>query len=196
MLIAVMSCFVVDVAQADNNTAKGWAIPVDSSFKLYEMTPFLYRSALPSSSNVDVLKERKINTIISFIKDDDRQWLADEQVNIIRYPTHADRVTDDDVLAVLRMIREAQSYGPVLIHCKHGQNRTGLFAAMYRIVVQGWSKQEALDELQNAGFGDNEDMQEAIAYINSSHVKRIKIAFNTSQCSTRKLAFCHLFAVI
>ncbi|MDR1890094.1 MAG: tyrosine-protein phosphatase, partial [Zoogloeaceae bacterium] len=36
-------------------------------------------------------------------------------------------------MAALRNIREAETRGTGLIHCKHGQNRTGLIAALYRV---------------------------------------------------------------
>lgn len=42
---------------------------------------------------------------------------------------------------------------PVLVHCLHGSDRTGAICAAYRIVAQGWSKQEAIDEMKYGGFG-------------------------------------------
>ena len=32
---------------------------------------------------------------------------------------------------------------PVLVHCLHGADRTGAMCALYRIAVQGWTKEEA-----------------------------------------------------
>jgi protein tyrosine phosphatase (PTP) superfamily phosphohydrolase (DUF442 family) len=46
--------------------------------------------------------------------------------------------------------------GPVLIHCWGGTHRTGLFIAQYRIEKQGWSAQDAIDEMKLFGF-DTED---------------------------------------
>ncbi|WVM91781.1 tyrosine-protein phosphatase [Halopseudomonas pachastrellae] len=62
-------------------------------------------------------------------------------------------MTDTDVIRVLREIRAGQQQGKVLIHCKHGQNRTGLMAAMYRIVFDGWSREQAMAEMLEGGFG-------------------------------------------
>jgi len=38
-----------------------------------------------------------------------------------------------------------------LIHCTHGQDRTGLVCALYRMSC-GWSKQQAEDEMMSLGF--------------------------------------------
>lgn len=38
------------------------------------------------------------------------------------------------------------------IHCEHGQDRTGLITAIYRVEVQGWSKADAEKEMLAHGF--------------------------------------------
>ena len=43
---------------------------------------------------------------------------------------------------------------PVLIHCRAGLHRTGCMAAVYRMEYQGWTPQEAYQELKANGFGD------------------------------------------
>ena len=42
---------------------------------------------------------------------------------------------------------------PLLVHCQHGADRTGTMCAMYRIVKQGWSADEAIKELEEGGYG-------------------------------------------
>ena len=41
------------------------------------------------------------------------------------------------------MLKDAEN-GPFLIHCQHGADRTGLMSAMYRILEQGWTPEDAL----------------------------------------------------
>jgi protein tyrosine/serine phosphatase len=45
---------------------------------------------------------------------------------------------------------------PVLVHCQHGADRTGTMITLYRIAVQGWTKEEALREMTEGGFGFHE----------------------------------------
>ena len=59
----------------------------------------------------------------------------------------------DKLLAGLRAIRAAEQQGPVLLHCLHGADRTGLMVAMYRMLYQHWPRERALDELRNGGYG-------------------------------------------
>lgn len=42
--------------------------------------------------------------------------------------------------------------GTVFFHCYHGADRTGTLAAVYRVAVQGWSLEDALEEFYRHGF--------------------------------------------
>lgn len=169
-----------------------WATPVNPAINLYRMTPTLYRSALPSRGDLPQLNGLGVRTVISFIKDDDREWLGDSPLERVSIPLHADRVSDDDVLQVMRVVQQAEGRGPVLMHCKHGRDRTGLMAAMYRILLQGWSRDQALEEMRAGGFGDPMDMEDAIAYVNRADIDGLRQALSSGACSTRALATCQV----
>lgn len=169
-----------------------WATPVDKTFNLYRMQPDLYRSALPNAVQQGELQRLKIATVINFYQRSDSEWLSNSGIRQIHQPLHADRVDDADVLQALRSIREAQARGPVLIHCKHGQNRTGLIAAMYRIVYQGWSKQQAIAEMRGAGFGGQERFEDAERYVREVDLARFHQALASGACSTSPWAYCAL----
>ncbi|MHC8346637.1 phosphatase domain-containing protein [Pseudomonas sp. RT6P73] len=169
-----------------------WAAPVDTTFNLYQMTPTLYRSALPNTENLPLLQQLQVKTVVSFIKVNDASWLGDALVKRVSIPLHADRVDDADVLRVLRTLQEAETNGPVLMHCKHGRNRTGLMAAMYRTVVQGWSKEEALKEMQQGGYGDPGQLEDAMHYVKNADITQLRLAFVKGDCSTSQLSTCHV----
>ncbi|WP_282339758.1 MULTISPECIES: dual specificity protein phosphatase family protein [Pseudomonas] len=170
--------------------APTWATPLNGTFNLYRMSPTLYRSALPARANRQQLEKLGVRTVISFIEDSDAPWLGDSSVQRVNIPLHADRVDDADVIEVLRAVQRAQANGPVLIHCKHGRDRTGLMAAMYRQVIEGWSKQAALDEMQHGGFGDPRRMEDAIAYVESADAPAIRRALANGDCSTSPFSTC------
>jgi protein tyrosine phosphatase len=44
------------------------------------------------------------------------------------------------------------SAGPIFFHCRRGADRTGSFAAIYRIARQGWTEQKALNEASDQGM--------------------------------------------
>ncbi len=194
LLLLVISLNVQQVIAEE--VTDSWAKPIDKSFNFYQVTPSIYRSAMPDQRKLKIIQAQHISTVISLIKEDDKQWLGDKtNINYISYPIHADRVTDDDVLYILRTIKQSLSKGEaVLLHCKHGQNRTGLFVAMYRIVNQRWTKQHAIWEMANVGYStDLNDIKDAIAYIKKAKVRKIRYALQYDKCSTHRLAFCHLF---
>jgi tyrosine-protein phosphatase SIW14 len=43
---------------------------------------------------------------------------------------------------------------PMLIHCRAGLHRTGIFTAIYRMEYEGWTREQAMAELKAHGFGD------------------------------------------
>lgn len=167
-----------------------WAQPIDPHYNLYEITPTLYRSRQPDAAAQPLLKKLGVVTVVDFIKESDSKWLSDPAVAQVQIPLQTVHIDDADMIQSLRAIQAAQEKGPVLIHCKHGQDRTGLVSAMYRIVVQGWSKQAALDEMQHGGFGDGDNLKHGIDYINKVDVDALKAALNSGACSTSAFASC------
>ena len=58
-----------------------------------------------------------------------------------------------DVVQAMRELRAGLKRGPVLVHCHHGADRTGLICALWRIFDDGWSRQSAIDEVIEGGYG-------------------------------------------
>lgn len=193
LLLAVSS---VPFAQADEVSPEQsprpaqWAQLVDRHYNLYQITPTLYRSRQPDAAAQPLLQQLGVHTVINFIKQSDSTWLSDAAVAQVQIPLQVVHIDDADVIQSLRAIQTAQQNGPVLIHCKHGLDRTGLVAAMYRIVAQGWSKQAALDEMEHGGYGDEDSLKRGIEYIDKVDVAALKAAMDSGACSTSALARC------
>jgi protein tyrosine/serine phosphatase len=82
-------------------------------------------------------------------------------------------IEDEDIIKVLKIIRKKEN-GPFLIHCQHGADRTGLMSAMYRIVEQGWSKDEAIKEMVEGGYGFHAIWANIVDYVKNVDIERIK----------------------
>jgi protein tyrosine/serine phosphatase len=133
-----------------------WADPLDTLQveNLHRITPTLYRSAQPRIANVAALKALGIRTIVSLRSfNDDRKVFAGSGIRLVRVPINTWSIDDTKVLRALVAIREAGKQGPVLIHCMHGADRTGVVVAVYRMAVQGWDKESARLEMLRGGYG-------------------------------------------
>ena len=49
-------------------------------------------------------------------------------------------------------ILDNENNRPIYLHCLHGRDRTGMFAAIYRIARQNWSADQAYSEMKANGF--------------------------------------------
>lgn len=156
------------------------------------MSPTLYRSALPDRGVVPLLQKLKVATVITFLPESDAGWLSEPGINQVQLPYRTNHVDDADVLKALRTIQTAETKGPVLMHCKHGSDRTGLMAAMYRVVVQGWSKEDALNEMTQGGFGDSTHFKDGVRYMMQADIEKLRSALASGDCSTSPFATCSM----
>lgn len=167
-----------------------WASPVAASPglpNLYRVNASLYRSAQPSRTGFVFLESRPslavgdppINTVVSLRAfNNDSSLVATSSVlrlEEISFKTwHPE---DEDVVKFLR-IATTPALQPVLVHCRHGSDRTGTMVAVYRIVVEGWTKAQATDEMVRGGFGFHPMWQNLLRYIDALDVDAIRAEVN------------------
>lgn len=194
LTLTLAAALLPALSQASDNSSeprpKQWAQSINNQYNLYRMSPTLYRSALPDPEAQTLLDPLKVETVVNFLKEPDSLWLSRANITQVQLPFRTKHVDDADVLASLRAILAAEQRGPVLMHCKHGLDRTGLMAAMYRVVVQGWSKEQALDEMRNGGFGDSKRLKYGTAYLQKVDVDKLRNGLASGACSTSPLALC------
>ncbi len=121
---------------------------------LNKVSSDLYRSGQPESGGFASAQKLGIKTIISIRESDNDEELAQKEptsIQLIHIPLDTTSVTQEDVGRVMNAFYKAEK--PVLIHCRHGSDRTGLMVAYYRIVFENWSREEARAELLYGGFG-------------------------------------------
>ncbi|MEN6312548.1 MAG: tyrosine-protein phosphatase, partial [Acidobacteriota bacterium] len=97
--------------------------------------------------------------------------------NLVEIPMVAGTFTEADVVKVLKAIQAAPK--PVLVHCMHGADRTGVVSAMYRIVFEGWTKEEALREMKRGGYGFHWYYFNIPSFIKKADAARIKEELKT-----------------
>lgn len=132
----------------------GWAIAVSgtSVANLYRVDPDLFRSAQPTSAGFRELAALGIRSVLDVAGGDgDAQAAGSADFRLFHVPMTAFGLREDQVVEALRILIDVKNR-PLLIHCQHGADRTGAIVALYRVVVQGWSKEDAVREMNEGGF--------------------------------------------
>lgn len=131
-----------------------WAVPIEIKglSNLHRVTPMIYRSAQPDKSSGSAISELGIKTVLSFRKrDKDEPLHSTPGVIFKRYPLYTWDIEEEDILAVLRIMNDPANQ-PILVHCTHGADRTGLMMASYRMIIQGWTKEAAIAEMKKGDY--------------------------------------------
>ena len=114
--------------------------------------PALWRGAQPTAAGFRELERQGARTVVSFRHDhDDLPLLAGTKLKYLRIPSRAYRPEEANLAAFLKVMENPDNW-PVFIHCAQGRDRTGYNAAAYRIVVQGWSADAAIEEMKAFRF--------------------------------------------
>ena len=136
-----------------------WAVPIERPGlpNFHEVSDDLYRGAQPEPDGLRQLSTLGIRTIVNLrhLHSDRDEIAVANLTGRIGYERIAMTAWDPDDEKVARFLRIVTdpSRTPVFVHCQHGADRTGMMVAMYRVVVQGWSKADAIDEMRRGGFG-------------------------------------------
>lgn len=154
IIFITLSVLAEDSIRVRPNT---WAQKVIGSDleNFYKIDNKLYRSEQPDDDDMKVLEKFGIKNLLNLRHyHTDNDEAEGTKLNLIHIPLKAHKLTYDDIVKSMKAIKDAK--GPVLVHCWHGSDRTGTMVAAYRIVFQNWSKDQALDELKNGGYGFHE----------------------------------------
>ena len=121
----------------------------------YKISEELYRSAQPEREGFTALQKMGVRSVLNLREfHKDTRKARHTQLHLMAYPVAAGEVTAADVENCLALIAGAPK--PVLVHCWHGSDRTGIVVAAYRIVFQNWSVEDAEKEFRDDRFGYHE----------------------------------------
>jgi tyrosine-protein phosphatase SIW14 len=118
-----------------------------------EVTPALYRGGLPSATGFKALARMGVKIVVdthaaSPNEEKEVQKLGMQYVTI---PWHCPWPKDEVFAKFLKLLHENQGK-KVFVHCRLGDDRTGMMTAAYRIAEEGWTADEAMEEMKAFGF--------------------------------------------
>ncbi len=145
---------------------------------LYSVDDNLFRSDQPSKYGMKELEKIGIKTVLSVRNlRNDKAEVKGTNIKLSQYRINTWTINYKEVVEALKIIKESPK--PVLIHCKHGSDRTGCIVAAYRIAFQNWTKEEAINEFLGGGFGYHEDIfKNVLRLIKNIDVEKLKSDLN------------------
>ncbi|WP_169313279.1 tyrosine-protein phosphatase [Solitalea canadensis] len=159
-----------------------WGKPVERNYlhNLYSICETVFRSEQPDSLAFSELSTMGVKSILNLRdKHSDSKLVGGLPLNLYNVNMKASDFSDKEIVESLQILHKSPK--PVLVHCKHGSDRTGVVIAMYRIVFQNWTKKEAIDEMINGNYGFHQKYTNIPLYIEQVNVEKIRqLVFSTN----------------
>jgi protein tyrosine/serine phosphatase len=118
----------------------------------------LFRGAQPHAEGFSQLKNLGITTIVDLRSEDpgkiawERQQAESLGIRFINIPVSGwSSPANEQVAQFLALFRD-DAKQKVFVHCRFGEDRTGVFVAAYRIARDEWTADQAVNEMYFFGF--------------------------------------------
>lgn len=119
----------------------------------YQVSNNLYRGALPTRQGYEALAKMGIKTIINLrVSEPDKALTEGLPLTVYHIPVNPFLFNDRHAKRFLEIASNPANY-PIYVHCLYGSDRTGAMVALYRVKVQHWPKERALQEMFTPAFG-------------------------------------------
>jgi protein tyrosine phosphatase (PTP) superfamily phosphohydrolase (DUF442 family) len=160
--LAALGCAAHAPTSLSGTTGRVFAEPepaVPGIVNFAWLAPGVARGEQPEDDSLDWLKARGFRTVIDLRKGhDERARVTARGMSAVAIPVRADLLgstapTDAQVRQFFATVLDS-AQRPVFFHCRRGSDRTGVFAALYRIEVDGWTNAQAIEEMEAYGFDD------------------------------------------
>ena len=148
-------------------------LPDSELTNLYKIDSGVNRSEQPSHKDFKALEKYGIGEVLNLRNrhsDDDEA--AGTNVKLQRVKTKAHSINEEQLIEALRIIKNRKA--PIVIHCHHGSDRTGAVCALYRVVFQNVSKEDAIHEMTEGGFGFHRIYKNIIRRIKEADIEQIR----------------------
>jgi protein tyrosine/serine phosphatase len=118
-----------------------------------EVTPTLYRGGQPTAQGFKALANLGINIVVDLrgSGNSESEQVAKLGMRYVSIPWHCPFPKDDAFARFLILLRENPGK-KVFVHCRLGDDRTGMAIAAYRMAEEGWTAIQAKQEMEAFGF--------------------------------------------
>ncbi len=118
-----------------------------------EVTPFLYRGGLLNGEGIKALKKLGMNVIVDTHANDqsEERDVKNLGMQYVAIPWHCPWPKDEVFAKFLKVVHDNKGK-KIFVHCRLGDDRTGMMVAAYRMAEEGWTAEEAMNEMRSFGF--------------------------------------------
>lgn len=118
------------------------------------VTPNLYRGGQPKGTGYANLKKIGVDIVVDLRlsgKDTEKKNVTRAGMQYVAIPWHCFFPKDKVMAEFLEVLRENPDK-KIFVHCRYGDDRTGMMIAAYRMAVERWTPEEAKKEMEKFGF--------------------------------------------
>ncbi len=118
----------------------------------------LYRGAQPHAAGMQELKKLGVTTIVDLrgenpgLRDSEREQAESLGIRFVSIPVSGWAPPSNDQVALFLALFRNNPKEKVFVHCRFGDDRTGVFVATYRMAYEGWPATQAMNEMYFFGF--------------------------------------------
>ncbi len=117
-----------------------------------QVTPTLYRGGQPSPEGFEKLAHMGINIVVDTGRSKRDETLI-KNLGMVYFPLPwYCPFPKDKVFARFIKITRENPGKKIFVHCRLGEDRTGMMIAAYRMGEQGWNSKEAMREMHEFGY--------------------------------------------
>ena len=155
LLLTFFAFWLIGCGTTSTSTQKRFAerIELVGVERLARLNQNLYRGAQPTEEGFSNLKALGIKTIINLRSDNTEEKVC-RRLCFAHYhiKTETDTPPKAEQVRQFMQIATNSENQPVFFHCQFGADRTGMMAALYRVLYDEWSNEEAISEMEYFGF--------------------------------------------
>ena len=122
-----------------------------------KITDALFRGAQPRAGGIEQLKKLGITTIVDLrgenhvLIENERKQAESLGMRFVNIPVSGwSPPSNEQVAQFLALFADKKE--KVFVHCRFGDDRTGVFVATYRMAIDSWPSEQAMKEMYFFGF--------------------------------------------
>lgn len=159
---------------------KRWAQPVAGivgTRNMHRVSDTLLRGGQPTAEGLRSLAAMGVRAVVSLrTYHSDRRRARKLGISYYRLASRAYNARGLDAAQFLAIVTDPDKQ-PVYVHCLHGSDRTGTMVAVYRMVIDGWSRDDALREMIDGGFGFFPGWRLLVRYVEELDIEPLRERF-------------------